>query len=190
MRYSDFKAKIKTNIFSVLDAQKYFREESASAIKTQLSRFAARGLVTSIRRGLYCFDPKAVDEFVLAHLLYQPSYISAESALHYYGIIPDIPQAVTAVTITTSKHIKSSLGLFLYSKIKAELFFGYNTILSPSSAHSFSIAQKEKALLDYLYLRKIRNVKDIRLRLDDFNWSRYRAWSKAFPAWVQVVKVL
>lgn len=189
MKYLDFKAKIKTNIFSVLDAQKYFSKEGASAIKTQLSRFAARGLIKSIKRGLYCFDPKTVDEFVLAHLLYQPSYISAESALHYFGIIPDIPQAVTSVTITTSKRIKSSLGLFLYSKIKSELFFGYDTIASPGSAHSFTIAQKEKALLDYLYLRKIRNIADARLRLDDFNWSRYRAWSKSFPAWVQAVKV-
>lgn len=189
MRYLDFKAKIKTNIFTVLDAQKYFPKEDASAIKTQLSRFAVRGLIASIKRGLYCFDPKAVDEFVLAHLLYQPSYVSAESALHYYGIIPDIPQAVTSVTVTTSKRIKSSLGLFLYSKIKFELFFGYDTILSPGSAYSFSIAQKEKALLDYLYLRKIKNIKDARLRFGDFNRSHYRALSKSFPAWVQAVKI-
>lgn len=189
MRFFDFKEKIKTNIFSVLDVQKYFPGESASTVKTQLSRFAARGLIVSIRRGLYCFDPKAVDEFVLAHLLYQPSYISAESALHYYGIIPDIPQAVTSVTVTTSKSIKSSLGLFLYSKVKREIFFGYSAISSPDSAYSFNIAQKEKALLDYLYLRSIRNVKDARLNLEGFDWSRYRAWSKSFPAWVQAIKI-
>lgn len=189
MRYLDFKDRIKTNIFSVLDAQKYFPGEDTFAIKTQLSRFAARGLITSIKRGLYCFDPKAVDEFVLAHLLYHPSYISAESALHYYGIIPDIPQAVTSITVTTSKRVKSSLGLFLYSKVKRELFFGYDTISSSGSAHAFTMAQKEKALLDYLYLRNIKNVKDARLRLGDFNWPRYRAWSKSFPDWVRAVKI-
>lgn len=189
MRYIDFKDKIKTNIFSVLDAQKYFPKEGANAIKTQLSRFSARGLITGIKRGLYCFDPKDLDEFVLAHLLYQPSYVSAESALHYYGIIPDIPQVVTSVTITTSKRVKSSLGVFLYSKIKRELFFGYDMISSPGSAHSFTIAQKEKALLDYLYLRKIKNIKDARLRLGDFDRQHYRVLGKFFPAWVQAVKV-
>lgn len=189
MRYLDFKAKIKTNIFSILDAQKHFPKDDAATIKIQLSRFATRGLITNLKRGLYCFDIKAVDEFVLAHLLYQPSYISAESALHYYGIIPDIPQAVTSITVTTSKRIKSSLGLFLYSKVKRELFFGYNTISSPGSTHSFFIAQKEKALLDYLYLRKIKDIRDARLHIDDFNWSRYRAMSKLFPLWVQAVKI-
>lgn len=184
MKYLDLRQKIKSNLFTVLDATKFFPAESEQNIKTQLSRFAKKGRLTSLKRGLYCFDATVLDELSLAGRLYSPSYISLESALNFYGILPDVPQAVTSVTPTTTKEIKTMGLIFSYAKISLRLYFGYLP-LAPEGL----IAQKEKALLDYFYLRKIRHTADLRLNLENFDRSVYQKYAQSFPAWVRRIKI-
>lgn len=184
MRFLDLKSRIEKEIFGILDVAKLFPNERATAIRTQLYRLAQKGLITSIKRGLYCFDKSGVDEFILAGQLYSPSYISLETALNYHGVIPDIPIMVTSVTPTTTKKIETSLGNYNYLKIDSKLFFGY-------SQTPFNIAFKEKALLDYFYLRRIRKASlEMRLRLDGWDWKRYHEYAAVFPQWVQKIKLL
>ncbi|MBL7159769.1 hypothetical protein ISS85_04790 [Candidatus Microgenomates bacterium] len=189
MKYLDLQAKVKTNIFTFLDIEKIFSAESLHSIKIQLSRFAKKGLIKQIKRELYCFDEKKIDELVLAGLLYQPSYISLESALNYYGIIPDIPQAITLVSLTNSKKIKNDFGSFYYSKIKKELFFGFTKISPPNLKEIIRIAKKEKALLDYFYIRKIKKITDLRLNLKELNHSVYQDCLKSFPEWIKRIEL-
>ena len=189
MKYLDLQAKVKTNIFTFLDIEKIFSAESLHSIKIQLSRFAKKGLIKQIKRELYCFDEKKIDELVLAGLLYQPSYISLESALNYYGIIPDVPQAVTSVNLITSKKIRTPLGIFYYAKIKKELFFGFIKVRSPVGNSFFNLARQEKALLDYFYLRKIKKTDGLRLKLDNLEQKRFDQYVKIFPTWVQKIKL-
>lgn len=123
MRYLELQKAINTNIFTLLDVEKYFFGENPHAIRTQLSRFAKRKMIKQIKRGLYCFDKSKIDEYILANKLYQPSYVSLESALEYYGIIPDVTQAVTSINLTTFKKFSNEFGRFYYSKIQQSLFF-------------------------------------------------------------------
>ena len=189
MRYFGLKEKIRGNIFSLIDVLHHFPDEKPTAIKTQLSRFLKKGLIFQIKRGLYCFDKENIDELILANKLYQPSYISLETALNYYGIIPDIPQEITSVTPITTKLIKTSLGRFSYTKIKRELFFGFKKIKSTKSKEYFQLAYPEKALLDYFYLRKIKNAADLRLDLKNIDINRYQKFLKSYPAWVAKIKL-
>lgn len=190
MRYLDLKRLLRGNIFGMLDVVKLFPGEKSTAVRTQLYRLAKKGLISPIKRGLYCFDKSKVDELELAGQLYSPSYVSLETALNYYGVIPDIPMAVRCVTPITTKKIETGLGNFYYLKIDSKLFFGFSQI-------PFNIAYKEKALLDYFYLRRMgglkpkRNVsKELRLRLNDWDWKRYHEYSVHFPKWVQEIKLL
>jgi len=187
MKYLDLREKIKFNVFSLADVLKYFSQEGKYTIKTQLSRFIKKGLITKIKRELYCFDQSPIDEMELANILYEPSYVSLETALNYYGIIPDVPQVVTCVTLTTTKKITTVFGVFYYRKIKSELFFGFKTI--PATTGHLKIASKEKALLDYFYIRKIKSISDLRLNFKDFNFSLYKQYVKSFPDWVQKIKL-
>lgn len=188
MKYLELKDKLKLNLFSFLDVTKLFSNENPQLIKTQLYRFAKKGLIEQIKRELYCFDPLTVDEFELANRLYQPSYISLETALNYYGIIPDIPQLVTSVNLTTTKKITNQFGVFHYVKIKPMLFFGFTKIKSARLAGYFNLAQKEKALLDFLYLRKIKNLASLRLNFKEIDLKIYQDFIKSFPEWVQKIK--
>lgn len=189
MKFTDLQQKITTNIFTVFDVEKYFSSENAHSIHTQLSRFAKKRLLTQIKRGLYCFEKAKVDEFVLANRLYQPSYISLESALEFYGMIPDVPQAVTSINLTTYKKLTNEFGRFYYSKIKQQLFFGYTKVKSPHSDEYILIAHPEKSLLDYFYIRRIRKISDLRLNWSHLDISQYRNFSQNFPPWVKEINL-
>lgn len=189
MKYLELQKNLKTNVFTYLDVVKLFPQESPQLIKTQLARFSRKGLISRIKRGLFCFKEGQLDELELAYFLYQPSYISLETALNYYGIIPDIPRSVTSVCLTTTKKITNQFGCFYYAKIKPALFFGYLKVKSLVSENFFNLARKEKALLDFFYLRKIEKTADLRLDLKDFDIVRYRDYSKVFPRWVQKIEL-
>lgn len=187
MKYLELRCRITTNIFTIADAAKYFFEEKPENLKVQLIRFVQKGYLKKIKRGIYCFDSRLIDELDLVDILYHPSYISLESALHYYDIIPDVPQAVTAVTPTTTKKIKTPWGIYYYKKIKPELFFGYKIIKSRSSY--LKIASKEKALLDYFYIRKIKKTDSLRLDFDKINKNQYQKYLKNYPNWIKRIKL-
>lgn len=188
MRYLELRENIKSNLFTFLDVIKSFSEENPGLVKTQLARFVSKALIKRIKRGLFCFDESQLDELELANFLYQPSYVSLETALNYYGVIPDIPRSVTSVSLTTTKKISNQFGSFYYAKIKPALFFGYLKVKSPVSENFFNLARKEKALLDYFYLRKIQKTDDLRLDLKDLDMERYRKYSQYFPQWVRKIK--
>ena len=189
MKFLELRNRLQTNIFTFLDVTKLFPQENAHQIRVQLSRFAKKGLTQPIKKGLYCFKPGMVDELELANWLYYPSYVSLESALNYYGIIPDVPQAVTSVNLITSKKIRTPLGIFYYAKIKKELFFGFIKVRSPVGNSFFNLARQEKALLDYFYLRKIKKTDGLRLKLDNLEQKRFDQYVKIFPTWVQKIKL-
>lgn len=186
MRFFELQKTIQSNLFTFLDMQKNFEDESAGLIKIQLSRFAKKGYIFQIKRGLYSFDLTKIDELQLANVLYQPSYVSLETALNYHGIIPDVTQNVTSVTVTTSKKIKILAGNFSYSKINQKLFFGWTSVKNEREEY-FKIARPEKALLDYFYVRKITSISDLRLSLKNVNMKIYMRFRKEYPEWVQKI---
>lgn len=179
---------VKTNVFSFLDVKKAFYKESDHSISIQLRRFAARDLIFRLKKGLYCFDPKDIDEMVLAGIIAPDSYISLESALNYYGMIPDIPLEITSVCVGYGKKAQTTVGVFRYHKIAKKLFWGYEAVASPKEGF-YNLAQKEKALLDFFYLRKIKTVSDLRLDLRDFNFQKYKKFLKFYPKWVGKIKL-
>ncbi|MDO8609898.1 MAG: hypothetical protein Q7R95_05080 [bacterium] len=189
MKYLDLQQSIHSNIFTLTDVAKHFAHDPSHQIQTQLSRFVKRKLLTKIKRNIYVFDVEKIDELYLAHLLYSPSYISLEYALHYYGIIPDIPQQITSITTITTKKIISQNITFSYSKIQTPLYWGYHQIQSLKSESFFPIAEKEKAFLDYLYIRKINTLDDLRIDIKKFDINKLRTYIKHFPLWVQKIKI-
>ena len=189
MKYLDFQAKINKNVFTLLDVKKMFPKEDVLLISKQLHRFINRGLIGRIKRNLYYLKGKEVDEMYIANQIYKPSYISLEYALNSYGIIPDVPFAVTSVSLTTTKNVKTSMGSFYYSKIKKSLYFGFKNVESFEKDYYMLVAEKEKALLDYFYIRKIKTTAELRLSLEDINKKKYYKFAKYFPKWVQEIKI-
>ena len=177
------------NVFHIGEVEKIFWDEPVQTVRTQLSRFARKGLVKKIKRGWYCFDDKKIDEMDLSARLYQPSYISLETALNYYGLIPDVYQGVTGITVTATKKIVTSFGTFYYTKISPKLFWGYTKVKSSADGTFFNMAKKEKAVLDYFYIRKIKNIDGTRLNLGDIDRRLYGEYAKRFPPWVGKINI-
>jgi len=189
MILKDLRAKIKTPIFARSDVIKLFIKESQNQINTQLHRMIKRGDLVGVKRGLYSFPNTTLDEFVVANKLYTPSYVSLESALNVYGIFPDITAIVTSVTTTTSKKLNTPLGNYVYSKINKNLFFGYESVLDKESCFYYNIATPEKALLDFIYVRRIKNLEEFRVDMLVINKAILFNYLTYFPKWVgRVVK--
>lgn len=120
----------------------------------RLNEWQKKGYITKLIKGVYIFNDIEIDEMILfqiANTLVRPSYISLETALSYYRLIPE--QSFTIISVSTLKtnHYETSMGNFMYQSVKPSLFFGYRTI--PSKYRSVLVAEPEKALLDLLYLR-------------------------------------
>jgi predicted transcriptional regulator of viral defense system len=86
----------------------------------------------------------------LANVMYVPSYLTAEWALNYYGLIPEKSVTFTSVTTRKPASFDNALGLFRYRHIKPDAFFGYHTV--EMSGSMVMLAEPEKALLDLWHL--------------------------------------
>ncbi|MEW6171432.1 MAG: hypothetical protein AB1472_07765, partial [Candidatus Omnitrophota bacterium] len=134
-------------------------------------RWVKKGWIYSLKRGLYELTyPKdfVVSDMYIANKLYNPSYVSLETALSNYSIIPEVSMAVTSLTTKPTRKFKNKHGLFIYRAVKPTAFTGY--YVEKHGDFNILIAEPEKALIDFLYFKAYRNnkinLKDERLDRD------------------------
>ena len=130
-----------------------------------------KGYLKKIANNFYIFPNKKITDAELKFIsnkLYEPSYISLEMALSIHSLIPESVFVFTGVSTRRTKKISNDLGNFHYRKIKNELFFGFNIV--SKQGINYKIAEPEKALLDFLYLRSdIKDKKDLEeLRINPY----------------------
>lgn len=124
-------------------------------VRRQLTRWMASGKVVQLRRGVYVLAPpwRRVEPhpFLVANELQRPSYVSLESALSHYGLIPEAVPVTTSVTTGRPGTLDTPLGRFQYRHLHSDAFFGYRRapVLRDQQAR---VAVAEKALLDLAYL--------------------------------------
>ena len=169
MKYQEFRNGIKRPFFRKTDVD--FKMANISSV--QLSRWANKGYINQVKRGLYVFSDKkdALDSFSVSFLLYEPSYVSLESALSFYGLIPELVPATTAISTRTTRTFTNQYGTFLYRHVKPELFFGYTP--HEVSAGKYLLADPEKAVLDYVYFNRVRlhsadDIHEWRINTEEF----------------------
>jgi predicted transcriptional regulator of viral defense system len=124
-------------------------------VRLQLSRWNKSGRLYQLRRGLYALAPpfqKAKPHpFLIANRLHAASYVSLQSALAYYGLIPDIVQVTLSVTGGRPEQIETPLGSFVSQHVKPGMLSGYQ-MLELGNRQQALVAYPEKALLDLIYL--------------------------------------
>lgn len=134
------------SVFSAIDFGRLFKIGRRDTVYKKLGRLTQKKIITRIIKGKYLFNLNPPDDFVLANFLYQPSYISLESALSLHGIITGFPHAITSVTPKKTK-IYSIFGKeYKYTHLAPKWFWGYE------KKETFLMAGSEKAVVDYLYL--------------------------------------
>lgn len=152
-------------------------------IHRQLSRWKQTGKIYQLRRGLYCLAPpfQKVNPhpFLVANRMLPASYISLQSALAYYGMIPEHVPVTTSVTTSRPAHWETPLGIFDFRHIQVDFFDGYRLIDLSEKRQAF-IARPEKALLDLVYLEPGGDTLDYlaELRLSNLNQLDWQLLSR------------
>ena len=128
---------------------------SKNVIRKQLTRWVSSGKLIQLRRGFYAIAQPYRDEqphpFLVANMIKRASYVSLQSALEYYGIIPEYVPVITSVTTGRTEEIITKTGRFQFKHIKRDLFWGYREIEVSVGVKIF-ISLPEKSLLDLIYL--------------------------------------
>jgi predicted transcriptional regulator of viral defense system len=120
-------------------------------VRRQLSRWVKAGKIRQLRRGLYMLEPPyqsvAPHPFLIANALVPGSYVSEQSALAYYGLIPEYtPRTVSVTTLRPSQWN----GGFYFQHIAPHYYFGYQLVTLSDQQRAF-VAKPEKALLDLIH---------------------------------------
>ena len=111
-----------------------------------LSRWEKNKILSRIRRGEYQVEGMGVGNYEIANRLVYPSYVSLETALSFYGILPQFGYSITSVTTQKSANRRKGNMDFEYIHINPQLYWGYE------KQGEYLIANKEKAIVDTLYL--------------------------------------
>lgn len=127
------------------------------------------GIIKKIERGKYIKVNSNYTDFEISQFIYNPSYISFETALNYYGLLEQFPYEITAVTTKKSIEKEFNGKSFSYLHMKKELFVGYR------KEGLSLIALPEKAIFDQIYMSILGNkseeiFKD--MNKDDFDISK------------------
>jgi hypothetical protein len=136
----------------------------------KINELVKKGELTSIKNGLYIPGPKTrilkPAPLLVANHLWGPSYTSLETALSYWGMIPERVFEISSITIKATKTYKTALGRFSYFHASMPYYsFGIQSIsLTPRQV--VLIASPEKALCDKIvmtsgiFLRSSRQVRE------------------------------
>ncbi len=179
MRFIHFKEQLGSfNVFSLRD----IRMADSRFHRRRLNEWQEKGYIKKIVRGYYIFSDTRLSEPVLyeiANRIYSPSYVTCETALAWYGLIPETTYGIVSASTRKTAGFSTFAGNFSYHSLLRRAFSGY-TIVEDRDAR-FKIAVIEKALIDYLYLHA--NLK----AADDFESLRINA--EVFRAKVDRVKM-
>ena len=138
--------------------------------------------IIRLKKGLYLVAPNvsrvALSTELIANHLYAPSYVSMQTALRYYGLIPEAVYTTQSMTLKHSRSFDTPVGRFEYKNMSREAFSIGITSINMQS-YAFLMATPEKALCDLIanspkvnlrYQKDVENYleEDIRMEIDDF----------------------
>ncbi|MDR2841405.1 MAG: hypothetical protein LBV75_09170, partial [Paludibacter sp.] len=120
--------------------------------KDKITELERKGFIIRVKRNLYVVSPtvhnQKISSELVANHLYRPSYVSLESALAYYGLIPERVFTMRSVCTKLHKQYDTPLGHFEYVKVPAQYYpIGVRQEIIGNS-YAFLIASPEKALCD------------------------------------------
>ncbi len=171
---------------------------SYSSPRHKIASLEKSNKIIRLKKGLYVASPsvsgKILSTELIANHIYGPSYVSMETALRYYGLIPESVHLVKSMTLKHSRNFENEIAQFQYICSPSEYYtIGVEQIANADCA--FLIASPEKALCDLIAYtpqlrpRFVKSMKqfleeDLRLDMDEF----YRMNVEIFKACAQVSK--
>lgn len=164
-------------------------EVNPQIVRLQLTRWVNSGRIYQLRRGLYAIAPPyqktQPHPYVVANHLQRASYVSLQSALAFYGLIPETVNITASVTTGRPERVETPLGVFDFRHIQTRLLFGYR--MTDLAGQRALVATPEKALLDLIYLQPggqtVDYIRELRLQnLDRLDLDLLKEQSETFDS--------
>lgn len=142
--------------------------------KDKVSSLEKSDVLMRLKRGLYVVSPNFLNQplskELIANHLYGPSYVSLQTALSYYGLIPERVHLERSMTIKRSRDFKTSIGTFNYLSVDKEYFkIGIRQEIVDNK-YAFLIGSPEKALCDMIVQTaglRLQSAKAMQLYLEE-----------------------
>jgi hypothetical protein len=153
-----FKLSPPGGIFNETVLGNLFPDRSRGARELLLNRALHAGEIVRLKRGMYLLAPEyrksEPPPWTVAGLLLSPSHVSLETALAYYGLIPEAVYQVASVCTQRSRTFDTSLGVFSYYCVPTKTpRAGVVAITVPAPFWAFA-ATPLRAIADMVYLNR------------------------------------
>ena len=158
-----------------------------------------QGIIFQLRKGLYIttslVSAKTPEPFLIANHLYGPSYISLESAMFHWGLIPERVFEISSVTTKKSKKFMIQNVVFSFTHLPIAYYPLGIQSLSLTEDQTVLMASPEKSLCDKVVTTSGVNlrsrlqamaflVEDLRIEKDqlrELNLKEMRNWLPVCP---------
>ncbi len=138
-------------VFNINDITVYYPKFD----RRRLVEWQHKNRIKKLRNSFYCFsDIKLTGplNYFIANTIYNPSYISLQTALSYYALIPEHAFAYTSISTNKTAKFYNDAGRFIYKNVKPASFYGYQLVTKANL--TYKIAEPEKAIIDLIYIDK------------------------------------
>ncbi len=161
----------------------------------KISELLKEGELLPVKRGLYVMGAKSngarPESFLTANHIYGPSYVSLDSALSYYGLIPERVYEISSMTTKATRKFKTPIGVYAYYNLPLPYYtFGITSLQLNENQYAM-VALPEKALFDKVLTTKgvlFRSTKQVmqylieNLRMDESSLSNLDV--KCMKSWI------
>ncbi|PKP37028.1 MAG: hypothetical protein CVT97_07220 [Bacteroidetes bacterium HGW-Bacteroidetes-14] len=156
--------------------------------QNKIANLEREGKIVRLKRGQYIVSDKISRELIspelIANHIYGPSYVSMESALRFYGLIPEQVFSVRSMTTNRSRRFTNSIGIFEYITVNERYYSVGIKQQIVEDRYTFLIASPEKALCDMITATprlKLQSVKAMQIYLEEdlrFDITRLEEFNK------------
>lgn len=151
--------------------------KNSQSLQSFIKALQRAGILQKAERGKYLVKSNLGNDFLIANLLYKPSYVSLATALNVYGMLSQFPTAISSVTTKRKKEKEINNKLFCYQQISKKLFWGFE------KKGKALIAVPEKALLDNFYFmaKGLGGIEAADLDLTAIKKGLFKDYADKFP---------
>jgi predicted transcriptional regulator of viral defense system len=153
-------------LYGITNDYKFQRNKVASMEK--------RGDIVRLKKGLYVVSDKisrkTLSRELIANHMCGPSYVSFETALAFYGIIPEKVFAVRSATFKRAKRFENAVGNFEYITIPTAYYSIGISQQTVDDEYTYLLATPEKALCDLILATsnlRLQSVKAMQAYLEE-----------------------
>ncbi|MFC1613302.1 hypothetical protein ACFL23_03130 [Patescibacteria group bacterium] len=150
-------------VFTTKDIALVWGIEDIDNLKSKIAYYVKRGNLTRLRRGIFIKDKK-YNLKELAASIYIPAYVSFETVLREEGVLFQHHKAIFVASYL-SREIKCDNRKIIYRKLKEQVLLNNSGIIVNEN---FSIASRERAFMDMIYLFKSYHFDN----LSEIDWDK------------------